>query len=118
MSFDSISDSFEKVIEATKGVVLAMDTLTQKTTTGQYDQIFALSQQYINESFATLWKNRIATMPEIASLKVKNILGHIDAEIGPPTIIVDISPSDNMSFVLFTINCLSGTFILKDVDTG
>lgn len=98
-----------------KQTIAMATTKITKTTTGNYDQIFALSQGYLNKSFQQLWKKTPETLG-LHKFVVSNIIGKIDAEIGAPEIEVDISPSDK--FVLFNINIISGKFQLRDSDTG
>lgn len=90
-------------------------TKITKTNTGSFDQVFALSQGYLNQSLKTLWQNTPRAVG-LHALQMKNIMGSIDAEIGPPEIVVDISPSDK--YVLFNINTLSGKIKLRDSDSG
>lgn len=90
-----------------------MTTKITNTTTRQYDQVFALSQGYLNKSFQALWRN---TKEELHVLVVKNILGSIDATLGPPEIVVDISPDDK--YVLFNVNTTGGKLALRDLDSG
>ena len=90
-------------------------TKITKTTTGQYDQIFALSQGYLNTSFTGLW-NSLAASNLLHELKVQNILGSIDAAIGAPELVLDVA--DDNKYVIFNINTISGKLKLRDVDSG
>ena len=90
-------------------------TKITKTTTGQYDQIFALSQGYLNKSFKGLWDS-LATSKLLHELKIHNILGSIDANVGAPEIVLDIA--DDNKYVLFNINTISGKLKLRDEESG
>lgn len=90
------------------------DSQTYSTTTGQYDQIFALSQGYLNKSFSELYKNTLGET-NLHTLNVKNISGKIEATIGEPQIAIDIYGDKN---VIFYINFTGGHLSLRDNESG
>lgn len=112
--FQAISDAVREVSDGIQKAMASSSKITS-TNSGNYDQIFALSQGYLNKSFQQLWQNT-AEAAGLHKFKQHNLLGAIDAEIGPPEIVVDIQPAG--SYVVFNINILSGKFTLNDVDTG
>lgn len=84
------------------------------TNTGQYDQIFALSQGYLNKSIAELY-NSLTSIADHESITIKNIAGKMVAKMAPPQVAVDVFGERNM---IFYVNIVSGTLTLLDNDSG
>lgn len=90
---------------------MASDSQIAATTTGQYDQIFALSQSYLNLCFAAMFEKNV----ELQALDVKNIMGEMSATLGVPQIAVNIN-SDK--YLTFYVNITKGSMKLRDAETG
>jgi hypothetical protein len=114
-----ITKASEQIQEAVDTAVHAanstMGSKIAKTSTGQYDQIFALSQGYLNTSFKALWDS-LAASHELRDFNTHNLLGSITSFIGPPEIILDVA--DDNKYVIFNINIISGKLKLKDIESG
>ena len=80
-----------------------MTSRITKTTTGKYDQIFALSQAYLNTSFEHLFDN----VPELQTLNAKNIMGSIEnGAFRSPSVSFNVKSGANIA--IFYMNLKSG----------
>jgi hypothetical protein len=104
-----------RISNTTSFTTMASSSQITSTNTGQYDQIFALSQGYLNKSFSTLYNASLNGGSQLHTLSVKNISGIINATIGDPEIAIDIAGDQN---VIFYIPITWGTMKLRDNESG
>lgn len=116
---DGINNLSKQIVDgvnnATQGLVAMASSKITKTSTGQYDQIFALSQGYLNKSFKALWDS-LEDSHELRDFKTHNVLGSITSTIGPPELVLDVA--DDNKYVIFNINIVTGKLILIDIESG